>query len=689
LDGPGAALDERVDETRDRIRRARRRQLHHLQQKSLAVSVVPVLLSHAAMKQPTIRLVFTIAIITSLGVFTISGDAAPQDAAEPRVPRVSRPGAPAPIVGGIRPPVLGSSGGVSAGHPLTSAAALEILLKGGNAFDAGVASVLVGGVIEQDLYSLGGESLILVYPVKEAKVTSVVGQGWAPKGATLEYYQSKGKKLEEDGLNPAVIPGALAGALTVLEKWGTMSFEQVSARAISYAEGGFPLRPRTLATIQRNLEFFKSWPDNQKYWLKPDGSMYAAGETIKLPTLADTLKKMVEAERKAKRKGRAAAIVAARDRFYKGDIADRMVAFLQKHDAPFEKSDFAEFFAKVEEPTSTTYKGYTVYKQSFGSQGPSLLQTLNILENFDLRAMGHNSPDYIHTLIEAMKLSYADRDTYYADPAFVQIPGEGLLSKAYAKERAAQIDMRNASKQLIAGDPLKYDTHVKSWPFWVARAEVDSSAELTPMPLLLASAGIPKDTTHMSVIDKDGNMFDTTSSGGWISGAVVLGDTGIPMSTRGEQFWLDETRANQLRPRARPRYTLTPSLVLKDGKPFMALGTPGGDNQEQTILQAFLDVVEFWEDWYPNLHTAFAWPRVQTMHFYGSVAPHRPGFNRMNAEAPIPKEVQDELKARGHSISQVNQYGVSGCATAVMIDPATGNRFAAADARRDCYALAY
>ena len=250
--------------------------------------------------------------------------------------------------------------------------------------------------------------------------------------------------------------------------------------------------------------------------------------------------------------------------------------------------------------------------------------------------------------------------------------------------------MKRASTQFIAGDPLAFDSKVKRpWPFWVAKAEADLSTELTPMPLLLASAGIPKDTTHMSVIDKDGNMFDTTSSGGWISGAVVLGDTGIPMSTRGEQFWLDETRANQLRPRARPRYTLTPSLVLKDGKPFMALGTPGGDNQEQTILQAFLDVVEFWEDWYPNLHTAFAWPRVQTMHFYGSVAPHRAGFNRMNAEAPIPKAVQDELKARGHSISQVNQYGVSGCATAVMIDPATGNRFAAADARRDCYAMAY
>ena len=388
------------------------------------------------MKRLTTRLALAIALAASGGAFITYA----QDAAEPRAVRQAKPGAPAPILGGTRPPVMGASGGVSSGHSLTSAAGLEILLKGGNAFDAGVATVLVGGVIEQDLYSLGGESLILVYPVKDAKVTSIVGQGWAPKGATLEYYQSKGKKLEEDGLNPAVVPGALAGALTVLEKWGTMSFEEVSARAIAYAENGFPMRPRTAATIQRNLEFFKSWPDNQKYWLKPDGSMYLPGETIKLPTLADTLKKMVEAERKAKKKGRAAAIAAARDRFYKGDIADRMVAFLKAHDAPFEKSDFAEFFAKVEEPTSTTYHGYTVYKQSFGSQGPSLLQTLNILENFDLRAMGHNSPDYIHTLIEAMKLSYADRDTYYADPAFVQDPGrrpavEGVRETARGNHR--------------------------------------------------------------------------------------------------------------------------------------------------------------------------------------------------------------------------------------------------------------
>ncbi len=599
-----------------------------------------------------------------------------------------RPGAPEPIVGGMRPPVIGSSGGVSAGHPLTSAAGMEILLKGGNAFDAGVAAILVGGVVEQDLFGLGGESLVLVYPVKEKKVTSVVGQGWAAKGASVEWYKANGKTNEE-GLDTAVVPGAISGALTVLEKWGTMSFEQVSARAIAYAEQGFPMRPRTAETIARNLDFFKSWPDNQKYWLKPDGSMYQAGETIKLPTLANTLKKMVEAERKARKKGRAAAIAAARDRFYKGDIADAMVAFLKEHGAPYDKSDFAEFYPLVEAPTSTTYRGYTVYKQGFNSQGPSLLQTLNILENFDLKKMGHNSPDYIHTVIEAMKLSYADRDTYYGDQMFVKTPGEGLLSKEYAAKRASMIDMAHASKTFIAGDPFPFDTHVKDWPFWTANAAATSTSSLTPMPLLLASAGIPKDTTHMSVIDKDGNMFDTTSSGGWISGCVILGDTGIAMSSRGEQFWLDEHRANSLRPRARPRYTLTPSLVFKDDKPLMAIGTPGGDNQEQTILQALLDVVEFWDDWYPNLHTAFAWPRVQTMHFYGSVAPHRAGFNRMNIEQPIAATIVDELKARGHEVEGLRQYGVSGCATAVMIDPATGNRLAGADARRDCYAMAY
>ena len=627
-----------------------------------------------------------IALVLLVGPDALGQQSGPSPRPQPRPPA-------------LRPAVSGPSAGISTGHPLTTAAAFEILLKGGNAFDAGVASLLVGGVVEQDLYSLGGEALVLVYPVKEKKVTSIVGQGWAPKAVDVDWYLSRGKTLQGAGLDPAVVPGALHAALTVLEKWGTMSFAEVSRAAIGYAENGFPIRLSTAQGVERQLEFFKQWPDNQRYWLKPDGTTYRPGETIRLPNLAKTLKRMVEAERRARGKGRAAGIVAARDRFYKGDIAREMVAFLQKHQAPFDLSDFAEYFARIEEPAKTTYRGYTVYKHAFSSQGPVLLQTLNILETFDLKAMGHDSPDYIHTVTEAMKLAYADRDTYYADTAFVAVPAEGLLSKEYAKERAALIDPRAASKSFIAGDPLKYDTKVKEWTYSKFNIADGTAAAPPAMPVArvddglwsrgLDSAGVSKDTTHMAIIDKAGNVFDVTPSGGWIPGAVILGETGIGMSIRGEQFWLDKKMANQIRPRARPRYTLTPSMVFRGDTPLMGLGTPGGDNQDQTILQAFLNIVEFWDDWYPNLHQAFAWPRFQTLHFHGSFWPHSPGFNKLNLEATIPDAVFDELKARGHDVSRLRAFGMSGCATAVMIDPATKNRIAGADPRRDCYAIAY
>jgi gamma-glutamyltranspeptidase/glutathione hydrolase len=593
----------------------------------------------------------------------------------------------------LRPAVMGPSGGVSTGHPLTTAAAFEILLKGGNAFDAGVAAMLTGGIVEQDLYSLGGEGLVLVYPVKDRKVTSIVGQGWAPHSVDVDWYLSRHKTLQGEGLDPAVVPGAIHAALTILDRWGTMSFEEVAAPAIRYAENGFPMRSSTARAIAKELPFFRKWPDNQKYWLKPDGSQYKAGETIRFPATARTLRRMVDAERAATVRGRSAGIVAARDRFYKGDIAREMVAFLQQHGAPFDASDFADYYARIEAPATVTYRGYTVYKHGFGSQGPVLLQTLNILEQFDLHGMGYASADYLHTIVEAMKLAYADRDTYYADPAFVQVPAEGLLSKAYAKQRASLIDPRHASTTFIAGDPLPFDSTVKTWTYWKANERVEPHSRVDEADAFasrgLDSAGVSKDTTHMSVIDKDGNVFDATPSGGWIPGAVILGDTGIGMSIRGEQFWLDKTHANQLRPRSRPRYTLTPSLIFKDGTPLMALGTPGGDNQDQTILQAFLSVVEFWDDWYPNLHAAFERPRVQTLHFFGSFWPHAPGFNKLNVEATIPDGVYDELRARGHDVSRLPAFGMSGCATAVMIDPATGNRFAAGDPRRDCYAMAY
>ena len=591
-----------------------------------------------------------------------------------------------PVQGPLRPLVIGRNAGVSAGHPLTTAAALEILQQGGNAFDAGVAALLVGGTVEQDLYSIGGEALILVYPQSEGTVTSIAGQGWAAAAANIDDYLRDGKNLEGKGLDPAVVPGALHAALTVLERWGTMTLEQVSLRAIKYADQGFPLRGRTTRAIQRDIGFIDRWPDNQRVWLKADGSFYRAGETIRIPGLANTFKRMVEAERTHAGEGREAAIVAARDRFYKGDIAEEMVAFLRENGSGFVLSDFADFYARVEEPVKTDYRGYTVYKQPFNSQGPMLLQALNILETFDLQSMGHNSADYTHLLIEAQKLAYADRDSYYADQDFVDVPAEGLLSKAYARQRAAEIDMARSSTSFVAGNPLPFDSSVDSWEYWIAgeqTARSELSAAFVDYPESL------KDTSHVAIIDKDGNVFDSTPSGGWIGGAVILGDTGIGMSVRGEQFWLDKSKAAQLRPRSRPRYTLTPSIVMRDGEPLLAIGTPGGDNQEQTILQTLLNIIEFEEDWYPNLHAAIEWPRVQTLHFYMSFWPHSSGFNRINIESNIGDDVIDEMRRRGHDVNVVPPFRISGCATAVMLDPHTGNRIAAGDPRRDCYAIAY
>lgn len=622
-------------------------------------------------------------ILIGLAAISMTTSCAPQVAVAPT--QAAAPQALYPQ-GPLRPPVMGRNAGVSAGHPLTTAAAVEILQKGGNAFDAGVAALLVGGVVEQDLYGLGGEALVLVYPVAEGTVTSVTGQGWAPAAANIDDYLDEGRTLQGQGLDPSVVPGALHAALSVLERWGTMSFVQVAARAIEYAEQGFPLRPRTARAIESEIEFINRWPYNRLTWLKSDGSFYKAGETLRQPNLARTLKRMVQAEQAAARQGRVTGIIAARDRFYKGDIGEEMVSFLDAHGAPYTIEDFAEFSARIEEPVSVNYRGYEVYKQPFNSQGPMLLQALNILENFDLKAMGHNSADYLHVVIEAMKLAYADRDTYYADPDFVQVPAAGLLSKDYAKERARLIDAQRASTSFIAGNPLPYDDTVTDWPFWVAGvngAQAALAANADDFPASL------KDTSHIAIIDEAGNVFDSTPSGGWIGGAVILGATGVGMSVRGEQFWLDKTRAAQLRPWSRPRYTLTPSIVFHAGEPLMAIGTPGGDNQEQTILQTLLNVIEFTPGWYPNLHTAIEWPRVQTLHFYASFWPHETGFNRINIEGNIDPAVIEDLQRRGHDVNVVPPLRISGCATAVMLDAATGNRIAAADPRRDCYAMAY
>ena len=374
-----------------------------------------------------------------------------------------------PAGSALRPAVMGPTGGVSTGHPLTTAAAFGILLKGGNAFDAGVASLIAGGVLEQDLYSLGGEALVLVYPKKENKVTSIVGQGWAPKAVDVDWYLSRKKTLDGAGLDPAVVPGALHAALTVLEKWGTMSFEEVAAPGNRVRRERLPDAPQHGAGDPAPAEVLRS--------LARQPEVLAEARRLAVQARRNDQAADAGAHAPADGRGRARGEVEGPRRRASSPRAiastratspREMVAFLQKHGAPFDASDFAEYFARIEEPARTTYRGYTVYKHGFGSQGPVLLQALNILENFDLQAMGYDSADYLHTVTEAMKLAYADRDTYYADPAFVQVPAEGLLSKAYAKERAALIDPKQASTSFIAGDPLKYDSKVKQWTFWKA-----------------------------------------------------------------------------------------------------------------------------------------------------------------------------------------------------------------------------
>ena len=517
---------------------------------------------------------------------------------------------------------MGPNAGVSTGHPLATSAALEVLLKGGNAFDAGVAAMLACGVLEQDLYSLGGEGTALLYPKATRKVISINGVGWTPKAATLESYVAQGKTMAGTGLDPAVVPGVLHSALTILERWGTMSFEQVSARAVEYAEQGFPLRPRTIAAIDNKdtRKFMESWPENRAMWLKPDGSSQGRRHH-QAAQLARTLKRMIEAERGAAAKGRAPAIAAARDRFYKGDIAAEMVAFLKANRAPWELDDFAEYATRIEEPTHTSYRGYEVYKQSFNSQGPVLLEALNILELFDLQAMKHNSADYLHTVVEALKLAYADRESFYADPAFVDVPAEGLLSKAYAKERARLIDPMRASRAFMAGNPLPFDSKVKTWPFWTANiADAYEPGKAAPAPEPIKGIVRTRRISRWSIARAMSSTARRAARGFpprwcWARRAFLI-------SVRRSVLARPGCEPRSCVPRLAARYTISLSLVPPQrpavpGDRHTGRRQPGADDSGRCWHHRVRPAV------HPNLHEAFEWPRVQTAHFYATVAARR------------------------------------------------------------------
>ncbi len=593
----------------------------------------------------------------------------------------------------MRPVIRGTRYAVSSRKPQASQAAERILRNGGNAFDAAVAGQAALCVTDPASNGVGGDAFILVYDAGEKKVYSVNAGGYAPTLATIEWYMknNNGEIPVNDGLLSATVPTSVDAWYTVLSRWGTMSFAEVLQPTIELADG-FPLSerlassmaskkgPRTFVVGEDGIETevapaqgnrkLRKYPTSEKVYF-PGGRPVGAGEVFANPDLARTLRKLVEAEDRAADQGRQAALKAARDRFYKGDIARTMAEFSEANGGLFRYDDFADYSVKVEEPVSIDYRGYEVYKNPSANQGPSELFTLNILRGFNLRSMGHNSADYLHTFVESLKLAFADREMFLADMDFVKIPFPALLTEAYGARRRALIDPAKASVAFRPGNPDPGGSGSSSRPQF--RIPVSGDAEHEG------------DTSYVAVVDEDRNAVSWTPSlhSGWGSG-IVIGDLGFMFNCRGDYFWLQQGHPNSLEPRKRPRSTLTPTLILKDGKPFMAVGSPGGDDQCMRIMQTFLNVVEF----DMNIQAAIEAPRATTKSFPSSVFPHAMVSAQVGVESRVSAEVIAELRKRGHRVDINGPWSMS-ATSAIVIDPETGVLSAGADIRGDNYALAW
>ncbi|MBS1622220.1 MAG: gamma-glutamyltransferase family protein [Bacteroidetes bacterium] len=495
-----------------------------------------------------------------------------------------------------KPPLHGKNWMAITGKPLSAEAGAMIFQKGGNAIDAACA-MLAAGCTMWDVLSWGGETQALIYNPKTGKVIAINALGIAPTGATSAFYKSKGYDFPpEYGPLAAVTPGTPGGLCVMLAEYGTMSLKEVLEPALQMAEG-YPIEEQTAASIEKNKKLIKDWPYSKKVFLPHAGNEREApeaGEIFVQKDLLNTIQKMVEAEQDALKKGknRKDAIYAAYDRFYKGDIAQEFVRGCREQGGLITKEDMAKWKVMIEEPLKTNYKGIDVYKLQQWSQGPMMLQALNILENFDLKSMGYNSSRYINTISQAMQLAFADRDFYYGDPYFSKDqPMKGLLSKEYAKERAKLIDPKKNNPNPGPGDPYPFegkknpfDKYFKERGYPVSVSPVDENY----MERLL------RGTTSIEAADKEGWVVSVTPSGGWIP-ACIAGHTGIGMSQRLQSFVLDSSYNpfNVVEPGKRPRVTLTPSLAMKDDKPFLSFAVQGGDTQDQNLLQCFLNMVEF------------------------------------------------------------------------------------------------
>jgi len=440
--------------------------------------------------------------------------------------------------------------------------------------------------------------------------------------------------------------------------------------AIELADG-FPIDELRVQYIKTRAPIFSAWPDAKRLFL-PHGEVPKPGDIFVQADLARTLREIVNAEKLGARRGRHAGLVAAREYFYRGPIGKRIADYMQTHGGLLAAADLARFQAKVGKPVEAEYRGYQVYKAGFWTQGPALVETLNLIEGYDLKSMGHNSATYIHTLTEAIKLALADRDQYYGDPDFVKIPMMELLSKNYAALRRPLIDQQRASLAQQPGDPLNMKAVLASATQTVGRVSAVPPVERA------------NDTTCVNVIDKDGNLFSATPSGAWLP-AVVAGDTGVLMGQRLQSALTDPQSPNVIAPGKRPRITLTPTLVLKHGEPFMVLSTPGGDNQDQALLQVFLNIVEFGM----NPQEAVEAPRFDTQHYVSSFDDHEFLPGSLNVESRVGEKVIEDLKLRSHKVKVQPEWGTLSSPTVIVYNPQTGVSSAGADPRRGRYAVAW
>jgi gamma-glutamyltranspeptidase/glutathione hydrolase len=559
----------------------------------------------------------------------------------------------------------GTHGAIAAGSGYATEAAMRMYYMGGNAVDAGVASIFAAATTEYSHVGWGGEAPILIR-TKDGKVHAIAGVGTMPKLASADFYRNRPLQLGEileppeknglrgiipvAGIMAALVPSLPESSLIALRDFGTKSFNEAVAPAIEFADGSAIDEQRS-GSIQASREFFTLWPSSMKHFM-PEGRAPLPGEIFRQPDLARSLRGMAAAEKKALAAGasRAAAIDAVRDYFYRGEIAKKIDEFSRAHDGLLRYEDMAAFKLTPEEAVSTEFHGARVYKPGFWSQGPAMIEALNILSAIDVTSMRVNSAQYIHTLTEALKLAYADRDTYYGDPKFVKIPTEELLSMKYADERRKQIG-QNASMEFLPG---KVGGHVGIHPSQseIARTKIDD--------FLMAH-----DTTCVDAIDKDGIMFSATPSGAWLP-SVIAGETGIPLTERAQSFLLVQGNPNELAGGKRPRVTLSPTLVTHaDGTPWIVLSTPGGDNQEQALMQLLFDVVLF----KMNAEQAIEAPRFETRHLVSSFDNHAMNPGDLQLDDRTSQAVIQDLANRGHKIGTRTRWQSGSAPGLVRVTP--------------------